>query len=82
VPWEARRLPGKFARHDRFVKESNRKNKHLFVAQRIKAGDGSQSCWSDGKGAREFKIENDQKNRRVVVPHRRTATGGKGGIEN
>jgi hypothetical protein len=36
-------LPGKFARHGRFVKQSNRKNKHLFVAQRIKAGDGYQS---------------------------------------
>jgi hypothetical protein len=36
-------LPGNLARHDRFVKESNRKKKHLFVARRIKAGDGSQS---------------------------------------
>jgi hypothetical protein len=37
-----KRLPGNHARHGRFVKESNRENKHLFVAQRIKAGDGSQ----------------------------------------
>jgi hypothetical protein len=38
-----KRLPGNLARHERFVKEISRTNEDLFIAQRIKAGDGSQS---------------------------------------
>jgi hypothetical protein len=41
--WRTKPLPGKFAMNDRFVNKRSRENENLFVARRIKAGDGSQS---------------------------------------
>jgi hypothetical protein len=38
-----KRLPGNFARHDRFVNESSCKNENLFVARRRISGDVYQS---------------------------------------
>ena len=40
---EVKRVPGKFAMHDRFVNERSRENENIFVARRRKTGDAYQS---------------------------------------